>query len=66
MSLSNHLILNKNSEFVPIGNFTDIVLNSDLLTISRFNRERAASVTAEIDGDITTPRDVINSSLRIL
>mgnify|MGYP001204772402 CR=1 FL=1 len=64
MSLSNHLVLNKNQEFVPIGNFTDIVLNSDLLTISRFNRQRAASVTAEVDGDITTPRDVINSSLK--
>ena len=25
MSLSNHLVLNKNQEFVPIGNFTDIV-----------------------------------------
>ena len=63
MSLSNHLILNKNSEFVPIGNFTDIKLNSDLLTISRFNRERASSVTAEIDDDLTTSRNVINSAL---
>ena len=61
--LSNHLIMNNNGEFIPIGNFTELNINSDLLTIARFNRQRAASVTAEIDGDITTPRSVISSAL---
>ena len=55
--------MNNNGEFIPIGNFTELNINSDLLTIARFNRQRAASVTAEIDGDITTPRSVISSAL---
>jgi len=63
MGLKNHLMLNKNSEFVPIGNFSEININSDLLNISRFNRQRAASITAEVDGDITTPREVIGKAV---
>ena len=55
--------MNNSGEFIPIGNFTELNINSDLLTIARFNRQRAASVTAEIDGDITTPRSVISSAL---
>ena len=56
--------MNSNGEFIPISNFSEAELSSNLLGISRYNRQRAASVTAEIDEDITTPREVIYSALQ--
>ena len=63
-NISNHLVMNSNGEFIPISNFSEAELSSNLLGISRYNRQRAASVTAEIDEDITTPREVIYSALQ--
>ncbi|MEE2975785.1 MAG: efflux RND transporter permease subunit [Thermodesulfobacteriota bacterium] len=63
-NISNHLVVNSRGEFVPISNFSKAEISSNLLGISRYNRQRAASVTAEIDEDITTPREVINSALK--
>ena len=61
LNLSDHLVRNYNGSYVPISNFTSTSTDSSLVSISRYNRERAASITAEIDSDITTPRQTIKS-----
>ena len=60
LNLSEHLIRAPDGSYVPISYFSDNTVDSSLVSISRYNRERAASVTAEIDSDITTPRSTIN------
>lgn len=60
LNLSEHLIRGPDGSYVPISYFSDNTVDSSLVSISRYNRERAASVTAEIDSDITTPRNTIN------
>lgn len=61
LDISGHLIRTANGSYVPISNFTNTTVDSSLVSISRYNRERAASITAEIDSDITTPRQTISS-----
>jgi len=64
LDVSSHLIRSSNGSYIPISNFTDNVVSSDLITISRFNRERAVSIVAEIDNDVTTPRKIIKSVIK--
>ena len=64
LDISSHLIRSSNGSYIPISNFTDNVVSSDLITISRFNRERAVSIVAEIDNDVTTPRKIIKSVIK--
>ena len=64
LNLSEHLVRTQNGSYVPISNFTNTSTDSSLVSISRYNRERAASITAEIDSDITTPRQTIKSVIK--
>tara|TARA_Y100001970_G_scaffold147328_1_gene180883 strand:+ start:26944 stop:30006 length:3063 start_codon:yes stop_codon:yes gene_type:complete len=61
LNLSGHLIRTADGSYMPISSFTTTSVDSSLVNISRYNRERAASITAEIDSDITTPREIIGS-----
>ena len=58
------MVRTQNGSYVPISNFTNTSTDSSLVSISRYNRERAASITAEIDSDITTPRQTIKSVIK--
>ncbi len=60
--LQTYEISNGSGSWVPLSNIVDFEVSPSMLSISRYDMERAVRITAEIDQEINTPTQV-NSNL---
>jgi multidrug efflux pump subunit AcrB len=60
--LRTYEISNGKGSWVPLSNIVDFEVSPSMLSISRYDMERAVRVTAEIDQEVNTPTQV-NSNL---
>lgn len=60
--LQTYEISNGRGSWVPLSNIVDFEVSPSMLSISRYDMERAVRVTAEIDQEVSTPTQV-NSDL---
>jgi len=56
--LAHHQIATPRGGWVPLGEVARVDLSPSLLSISRYNMERAVAVRAEVDQRVTTPTEV--------
>lgn len=61
--LSTYEISNGNGSWVPLSNIVDFEVSPSMVSISRYDMERAVRVTAEIDQEVSTSTQV-NSDLK--
>lgn len=60
--LESYQIRSPGGGWVPISSVVNMTIEPSMLTISRYDNERAVRVTAEVDEKVTTPTEV-NASL---